>query len=496
MHLRYSSILIIAVLVLASLFPLITAIRYPAFLNDDSFITLTYAKNLADGHGFLFNHPPAVLGTTTPLFTLIVAGIASVFHQVPIDRIAVFLTALCWLGIVWLIFFFHKVWGLEEWQAGIVGLVVIGSGWIGYLGMEAYLFAFLLVLCVSLFFSRNYFSTGLISGLLFLTRGEGIIILGIIFIIELIQQLRKNKSFDKQFVIILISLAIGFAIPVLPWIIYAHSTFGSILPNTLAAKQAQDQTGLWSPFWKRLVNQWIPTWGQPFIVAGLPLFNLWWVIILIGIVTALFQRARWLLFVGWIILYILGYVLIKVSAYWWYELPILFVLNLFFSLGIIKVIEILRKHIKSPILFLSFSILIIGLIIFLLAMPTIKGMLAYQGDPRGKSYSALSQWFRENTDNSKSIAYIEIGYLGFYTNNRIIDLAGLTTPDVLPHIAMKDFAWGFWHYHPDYYAFLPDFDWALASIRADPRFDQQYQPVTSLPGPGKTDFIIYKRISK
>ncbi len=47
-------------------------------LNDDSFITLTYAKNLAQGNGFVYNQPPATLGTTTPLFTITTALLATI----------------------------------------------------------------------------------------------------------------------------------------------------------------------------------------------------------------------------------------------------------------------------------------------------------------------------------------------------------------------------------------------------------------------------------
>lgn len=90
------------------------------------------------------------------------------------------------------------------------------------------------------------------------------------------------------------------------------------------------------------------------------------------------------------------------------------------------------------------------------------------------------------------MAYIEIGYLGYYTDNRIIDLAGLTLPDLVPHIAEGDFAYGFWHYTPDYYVYLPEFDWALGNIRANPEFDRQYQPVVTLPGPSESDFVIYR----
>lgn len=184
------------------------------------------------------------------------------------------------------------------------------------------------------------------------------------------------------------------------------------------------------------------------------------------------------------------------SAYSWYQLPILFVLNLFFSLGIVKIIEILSIRIKSLVLSFSVSVFVSSLFISVLAAPTVTAMLTYQGEAKGQSYTALSQWFREHTENSNSIGSIEIGYLGYYTDNRIIDLAGLTSSDILPHIAKGDFAWGFWHYQPDYYVHLSDFDWALASIRADSRFDQQYQRVATLPGPRKNDFIIYKHVSR
>jgi hypothetical protein len=118
-------------------------------------------------------------------------------------------------------------------------------------------------------------------------------------------------------------------------------------------------------------------------------------------------------------------------------------------------------------------------------------VLAHAGDSRAPSYLALCQWIEENTRPSQSIAYVEVGYLGYFTDNRIIDLMGLTTPDIASHIARRDFAWGFWHHEPDYFVYRQDFDWALGQIRADPRFEHQYDSVATLPGPGEADFIIY-----
>lgn len=493
---KYSLLFTVIVLAFASLFPLIVAYRYPAYFNDDAYITLTYAKNLASGNGFVFNHPPAVLGTTTPLFTIAVAGLALIFPRTGIPVIAVFLTAFCWLGIVWTIFFFRKEWRLENWQVCTIALILIGSGWISSLGMEAYPFAFLLVLSLSLFLSGRYWLAGFNTGLLFLTRGEGVLVLAVLLIAIPIQHWVIRKSIDIELARNILKLVVGFTIPVLLWVIYAYFTFGSFLPNTLAAKQAQGQTGLWRPFLLRLTNEWMPLWGKSFTFEVLPFINFWWVIVLIGFIDILLRKRRWLILVGWITLYISGYILLNISAYGWYQLPILFVLNLFFGLGIVKIVEILTRHIKHHKLSLGISVLFTIVLVFVLAKPTFDAMLAYQGDARGESYSALSQWFREHTNSSESVAFIEIGYLGYYTDNRIIDLAGLVLPDVVPHIAEGDFAWSLWKYEPDYYVYLSDFDWALASIRADPRFDQQYQPLATLRGPRETDFIIYKRISQ
>ncbi len=106
---------------------------------------------------------------------------------------------------------------------------------------------------------------------------------------------------------------------------------------------------------------------------------------------------------------------------------------------------------------------------------------------------ALSEWLVNNTAPSQSVAYIEIGYLGYYTGNRIIDLTGLTVPEIVPRVAAVDFSWGFWRYKPDYYVHLPDFDWALGTIRTHPTFESHYRPVATLSGPKDSDFTIYSR---
>jgi hypothetical protein len=467
---RHPTIITLVLLSILSIYPLLTAFRYPGDLNDDSFITLTFARNLYQGNGFVFNHPPPVLGTTTPLFTLLIAASAAPFRQPDFPGIAVFISVLSWMGIPWLFFFFRQAWELKNWHVILLAMVIIFSGWYGFLGMEAYPFTFLLIFTLSLFLSRHYFLCGLLTGLLFLMRGEGVLVLPLLIMARWIQVWIQKKVFEINALKETGWLILGFILPVSAWYIYAQFTFGSIFPNTLAAKQAQGRNGLIQPFLSRLLGEWLPVWGNTLQPGNLPFLNLWWILTAVGFIDACLHKRRWLLLAGWLSLYIAGYTLLRVSAYNWYQLPIVFVLSIFFSLGLIVVIEWLIRYLKPPILAKTISVGFACLVIFILVRPNLVAGWNYTGDPRGESYRQLSQWFRQHSKSDESIAFIEIGYLGFLTQNRIIDLAGLVQPDIVPHVAEGDFAWGFWENQPDYYIYLPDFDWALDEIRQNPRF--------------------------
>jgi hypothetical protein len=59
-----------------------------AAVFDDAFITFRYARNIALSRGFSYNLGPPVLGTTTPLFTAILAFIAALGDSASIPSAA------------------------------------------------------------------------------------------------------------------------------------------------------------------------------------------------------------------------------------------------------------------------------------------------------------------------------------------------------------------------------------------------------------------------
>ena len=69
---RWSLFVILVILLLAIIARVLPGPR----TIDDAYITFRYARNLVTGQGFVYNPGERILGTTTPLYTLLMAGLA------------------------------------------------------------------------------------------------------------------------------------------------------------------------------------------------------------------------------------------------------------------------------------------------------------------------------------------------------------------------------------------------------------------------------------
>ena len=458
-------------------------------LSDDSLITLTFAKNIALGRGFVYNHPPAVLGTTTPLFAIVlgVFGAVSGWHDFP--RMAVLFSALCWGGLVWLFYFFRTELLLKKWQSAVVALLISCGGWVDFMGMEAYLFSFLLFLSVGLFLKKRFFWSGVCIGLLFLTRGEGVILFFILAATGLLQSFRTSSIRDGGRH--LMQLSFGFFLPFLSWSIYALHTFGNIFPNTLIAKIAQGESGIWKLFSKRFFAEWIPGWNWRFGLTSHPLFSVFPLLLIAGAVAIIQKMRVWLIFPAWILFYILGYSFLGVAGYYWYSLPIRFVILLIASLGIIYWGDRFLTRCKQSNLGIAVFVLFLLFIVFRWGYPLVQTVLNQAPDAKSVQYHEIAQWLSRNTKQQDAVAYFEIGYLGYFSKNRIVDLVGLIDKEIPQHIAGIDFQWGFWRAAPQYLIY---FQYSLfqKKIIDDARFFQLYHEIKRFSGKGGT-FILYQK---
>jgi hypothetical protein len=120
------------------------------------------------------------------------------------------------------------------------------------------------------------------------------------------------------------------------------------------------------------------------------------------------------------------------------------------------------------------------------------------GDWRHDVYQNLAGWLDENTPPGSSVAYVEIGVLAWYGNRPIVDLLGLTNPELIPAVQRADLAAAFAQAQPDTLICASRFAWACRDITASPDFAQNYTQVASFTGedlsaPGIADdsFVIY-----
>jgi hypothetical protein len=482
------------ILSFSSLIPIVAALGLDhRLLGDDPLITLTYAKNIAAGNGFVFNQGEAVLGTTTPLFALLIGAVMALLPGLAGTAIAVWATTICWLGLVWSFYLMRESLGISVAAATWMGATVAVAGWVPFLGMEAYPFALLLIVTLGAAYSGRPLLAGVLGGLLFLTRGEGILFFGLAALAGYWVQVRSDEKRPTSLIrSVLFLMLVGFLIPLGLWSLYAMPVFGNIFPNTLGAKIAQVDSGLWPAFQTRLLGAWIPGWAiGPSL--GPAFLNLFFVLAAAGLVRCARHYPRLFVLPLWALAYASGYALLGVPGYPWYRLPIEFVLIVLVAMGL-EGLAVLCGSTHSRAWRRVLAHVPVVVVIALLFRPTLETIRTTHVRERDHAYFELAAWFDDNGHASERIAYMEIGYLGYYTNLGIVDLVGLVTPEITHRVAARDFTSGFWELEPEYLVSLEKSRFILPIVN-NPEFPKQHERVAELDGFEGLSLTIFRRRS-
>ncbi|GAB4506113.1 MAG: hypothetical protein Kow00123_02510 [Anaerolineales bacterium] len=193
---------------------------------DDAYITFRYAQNLAGGLGFVYNVGERVLGTTTPLYTLLLAlgSILPVSHahlSLAINAVSDGLTCILLAGLIW------RLSGSRRGAVlGAVAFALCSQSVAGAVtGMETSLFTMLLVAAFYLYVSGHSVASAAVFGLAVLTRPEAVAAAGLAFLG--IFAAKRWAAWRE---------AAAFALVVLPWFAFAFAYFGSPVTNSVWAK--------------------------------------------------------------------------------------------------------------------------------------------------------------------------------------------------------------------------------------------------------------------
>jgi hypothetical protein len=399
------------------------ALRLAGWTQDDFYITYRYAWNLARGSGFVFNPGERVFGTTDPGLGLLLGALhAGTGIAVPFLGAAVFSLSLVGIAALLLIAGRRRGYVIEPVLGGT--LLVASSYLWANLGAAVPL-AILLLLLAAMLAARSAAAAGLLAGAAAWVRpdaGLGVALLAVILVIE-------TRRVPWRFLLAagcVVAAGIGLA-----WLY-----FGQPLPNTFGAKadMAAATPDSWSGlrFWLR---------GSVLIQRH---FGRVWPAVLIGAAAGCWPLARKGGRTGLLLaLFGLGiavaYPLLGVPFFSWYVLPCLIaaIYGLAFFAGAAGRALAARAPAWPSVRVLFAA----GIFALLAAGPLARSWSFFRSfHPAAylQSYRRGAEWIRANTPPDASIAYVEIGVIGYYSERPMLDLMGLVTPAARPYVLRND----------------------------------------------------------
>lgn len=452
---------------------------YHGFAFDDAFITYRYARNIVEGQGFTYNPGQWVLGTTTPLYTLVLATLGLLWPDFPTLSHVISTVALAGCGI------FVYLLGRELNQRMIgftASLILITNPLVlSTFGMETMFLMMLLMAAVTSYTAKYLNWASLALALATVTRADATLMVAVLGGDYILQRRRLPLR------------QIGLYLAVtLPWFAFSLLAFGSPLPNSVAAKvSAASVPGAYS-FLKGIL-----LWGAVYQRRS-GLYILFLPLSLLGIVQLRHAGRAWRLIVVWAALYVIAYTLLGAPTYAWYYAPLVSAGAITVALGLLFLFNFFHLLADRMRLTATTPILLTGLLLVLIIYgQTSSAIWSHQGqmlEPRVRLYQTASDWFLANSDEDASIAALEIGALGYYSRRRMIDLYGLVTPELVPYLSHGveyTIEEALQRYEPDFIVDVPTESWV--PIIATDWFKAAYRPVARISDQGVGPLTIYQR---
>ncbi len=404
------------------------AVRLAGRATDDMYITYRYAQNLAAGRGLVFNPGERIFGVTDPGVAILLAG-AHRATGLAIPLLGTCLHALSIAGIAGLLIAASRRHARRPEAIGAAVLLATSSVLWAAQGSGPPVALALLLFAASRLDERPA-RAGLVAGLAVICRPDALLGVAILGLLGL---RRKNpallptgaeKSRSARAIPWSYGLAAAAVIALGAWA--ARAWFGSLIPNTLAAKQAYAALDpeRWKSgfaFWNRGYDLLASSAG-PFAPGLLALGALG----LLFLARNAGRPGALLALYGVALASI--YPLLGVPFFVWYAAPPLIALLAAAPFAVGAAVR--------PIPWRGVRFAVLVLLAIPLGASVLGGLRAAQtpgaGDWRYPAYTQAGAWIAAHSSPEEDIAYEEIGILAYTSDRPVQDLVGLVTPRSLP----------------------------------------------------------------
>lgn len=374
---------------------------------DDAYITYRYARNLAAGDGFVYNRGERVLGTTTPLFTLLLVPVARA--GLALDTTAKLLGAiadvlLC--ALLWQLLRKHHRTS-TGWLAAVFYATFYAALLACGYGMETQWFMLLVVLAFAAAVAGRFTAAAAAAAAATLTRPEGLLATGILAVMVARGVWRRESKLPWRALVLYLAI-VG------SWVLFASLYFGQPIPNSVMAKAAMRWMG--------------PSHWLQFFFLRNPVVLLLWVGWAVGCVLALRSRNPvLLLFAVWGAVYVLFFLVGRPAflAAWYFPPLVLSLLVLSAAAADAVAARLIGGGARRLSLVMGLWLAAMALLLPRALESARSTSIAAQ-----RVYHPLAAWVRDHAGPDDTVFAGDVGYLGYFSHRRILDSAGLVSPEV------------------------------------------------------------------
>jgi arabinofuranosyltransferase len=418
------------------------------FPLDDPWIHLTFARNLARGWGFAFNHGEPVQGSSAPLWTVILA----LFHLFTKSVVAMVWIAKI-LGATFLyvagLFACRLVFALtrRRWAGLVAGLVLVTFShfdWAMASGMEV-------TLCAALVLAGTYYHlvpqrggrqylSWVLFALAVYVRPESFLLP-----VFLIADIIIRRLAFRQKIVFWRGLAVCGA-AIVPYFVLNLALAHSVFPQTYIAKVGR--TSLFTA----LATGDTPQIGlllfkAPLLYLGGFVTHLWRgnpvlvLLALVGLCVLVVHfvkyRGQASLLIPLVVLFFVGFVgmtapfvhpIFQSGRYLGPAVALAVVTSV---LGAEWILRQVRQ--RAARLAVGSVLAILALFNAVSTGIATAGNTARAENSINRQQVALGEWLAQNTPEDAVIACNDVGAIGYFANRRVLDLLGLVTPEVMSY---------------------------------------------------------------
>ena len=416
------------------------------FPLDDPWIHLTFAKNFAEYLSFsYFKNEIVTSGSTSPIYTFLLSVGFVISNN---EMIISYIFGIAFLILTVLMFYQLSSFefGKETVYAIIITAIFISDKWVNFIsvsGMETTLYIFILIACVYFYKKRKPIPFAVLLGLILWGRPDGVVfIVALILDYMLVVQFSKN---DKALILFskndLIKIGIISGSIIILYFTFNLVLSGSLLPNTYNAKLMYYSPEFRSrgDFFKYEVWEYFTRGAYGIIMIG---FIFSTIKMILDLTKKKYNQNFLYIVFAFALVFIYWYKLPYAHRFGRYLMPIIPFFILVSGLGFRDISKLLGKYFKSRSLAINLNLLVLIIILIFSVQNYNENKTNYAEQCKyiTDRQVAAALWIRNNTKEDDIIATHDIGAIGYYSNRKMIDVAGLITPELINKIHDKDYS--------------------------------------------------------